>query len=104
MLAGDLHRDPGAVHRSKVAQVNENAHAVQLALERFAVDDPHCYYPISVQQAIAAGYLPELPVNPFTGHPVRFIERGAPHLPGDICYVPVCDEDGKVIAYELYGY
>jgi hypothetical protein len=82
----------GIRHASKVARSEQNLHAVQLALERFAVD-AEGEYPYHVDELLAAGYLEQLPENPFTRQPMRCVETDnsaappPPGNPGDFTYV-----------------
>jgi hypothetical protein len=113
-----------AGYRAKCAEVKQNLHAIQLAVERFAVDDPGSFYPSRIEDVIARGYLAEFPVNPFTGLPMRCIEvpqvapsdfeqlREAPPgaAPGDFFYYKRYGRDGpqatdgNPIGYSLGAY
>lgn len=64
-------------YRSKCAEVKQNLHAIQLAVERFAVDHSLDFYPRQIDDIKARGYLQEFPTNPFTGRPMRCIEAPA---------------------------
>jgi hypothetical protein len=91
---------PGCVFQSKMAQCKQNLHEVQLAIERFAVDSPRGNYPRDPGEVIAEGYLTEMPYNPFTGSPMRWVvlaavDYSAPRPPGlshgDFGYCPRSD-------------
>lgn len=62
---------PKVEYKSHKAQVKQNLHTVQLALERFAVDSPDNSYPLSLQELQVEGYMREFPSNPFAGRPMR---------------------------------
>jgi hypothetical protein len=64
---------PSCVFQSKMVKCRENLHAVQLALERFAVDSPGGVYPADLTVLIDQGYLEQMPLNPFTGEPMRWV-------------------------------
>jgi hypothetical protein len=83
-----------------MAQCKQNLHEVQLAIERFAVDSPRGNYPRDPGEVIAEGYLTEMPYNPFTGSPMRWVvlaavDYSAPRPPGlshgDFGYCPRSD-------------
>jgi hypothetical protein len=64
-------------YRHKCAQVKENLHAIQLAVERYSVDDPNSSYPRDIREIIRRGYLEQFPINPFTGLPMRCVEQSS---------------------------
>jgi hypothetical protein len=76
--------------RAKAAQCKQNLHAVQLALERFAVDKEGAY-PVSIGEMQQAGYMPKLPLNPFTGEPMQARHEGEEVPLGDFLYYPRYD-------------
>ena len=63
---------PGCIYKKSLVTSKQNLHAVQLALERFAVDSPGANYPVRIEQIIEDGYMPQLPLNPFTMQPMRW--------------------------------
>ena len=88
---------PGCVYQKNLVTSKQNLHAVQLALERFAVDSPGGNYPVRIEQIMEDGYMPQLPVNPFTMLPMRWKVYGSydeaasnPDLlsHGDFGYIP----------------
>jgi len=115
---------PEGRYRANAVRSKENLHAVQIALERFAVDQPTNAYPQSIQQVIDAGYMEQLPINPFSGEPMRYYEppaseipakgyyeTGLPQLqgfgPGDFLYQRRYMDgqtEGEVVNYTLYLY
>lgn len=60
------------------AEAKQNLHAVQLGLERMAVDDPGSNYPYDIYDVIRRGYLNEFPANPFLRRPMRGISIDLP--------------------------
>jgi hypothetical protein len=60
------------------AQAKQNMHAVQLGLERMAVDDPGSNCPYDINEIVRRGYLPELPLNPFAHRPMRGVSFDLP--------------------------
>lgn len=61
---------PQARYHALEAQAKENMHAVQIALERMAVDNPGSDYPYDINEIVRRGYLQELPLNPFAHRPM----------------------------------
>src|SRR5688572_30675725 len=61
-------------YKRKCAEVKQNLHAIQLAVERYSVDHPESSYPRDIREVKTRGYLPEFPTNPFTGLPMRCVE------------------------------
>lgn len=88
---------PSCAFQAKMVKSKQNLHAVQLALERFSVDSPGGVYPADPNVLIETGYLEDMPRNPFTGEPMRWVmldvlDREAP-MPagldhGDFGYYP----------------
>lgn len=109
---------PRLEYQRQVAAAKQNLHAIQLGLERFAVDSPNATYPLRVEELLSAGYLSALPPNPFTGQPMQPVQvdvrgyngRGWLQVPGahrgDFVYYPRFDETGtgEPIAYTLFLY
>src|SRR4051812_43850129 len=81
-------------YKSKCAQVKQNLHAIQLAVERYSVDDPESSYPRDIRDVIRRGYLPQFPLNPFTGLPMRCIEQRSDAQKFSVDYVPPHTEPG----------
>lgn len=77
---------PGCQHAGKMATCKQNMHTIQLGLERFAVDDMDECYPPTIQVLIDEGYLDGLPMNAFTGQPMRVIKPGERRTRGDFSY------------------
>jgi hypothetical protein len=84
------------------AEAKQNMHAVQLGLERMAVDNPDSNYPYDINEVIRRGYLAQFPENPFAHRPMQGVSideppRGGGELldspelprlqPGDFVYV-----------------
>lgn len=87
-----------------------NAHAIQLAVERYATDF-NGTYPLSLNQIIGTGYLPEMPRNYFAGvlkrwptlespRPMRPLMLGE-YCPGDVLYLPQYDDPKEVFSYTI---
>jgi hypothetical protein len=88
-------------YASKCAQVKQNLHAIQLALERYSVDN-NGDYPSNIAQLKSGGYLPVLPKNPFTGKPMRCV-REAPHGEADgFVKAPAGSQRGDFIYHKEY--
>jgi hypothetical protein len=109
---------PKYQYQNKVAEAKLNLHAVQLALERFAVEQPDSTYPADIRELISTGFLTEFPPNPFTGQPMQPISivdgnydgHGLLNIPGaqhgDFVYYPRRNTEGelKPSAYTLFLY
>jgi hypothetical protein len=74
-------------YKSNCAEVKNNLHAIQLALERYSSDN-NGDYPLSIETICITGYLQELPLNPFTGEPMRCISDADTAQSGDFSYEP----------------
>jgi hypothetical protein len=80
----------------KGAEAKQNLHAVQLALERFAVDSEDAGYPVTTAALRTSGYLPKFPRNPYTGEEMREYPVDIERLPpGDFVYYPRTDSPGQ---------
>jgi hypothetical protein len=74
---------------SRAAECKQNLHAIQLAVERFAVDSEDGAYPLTVSSLKGTDYLPNFPSNPFTGQPMQEYSIDAAEIPpGDFVYYP----------------
>jgi hypothetical protein len=68
--------------------------------------------PVSLEELVRSGYLPGLPLNPFTRCPMKAVPLGSEPSPGDYSYVPAYVtgyQDGRVVwhrlrTFDLYGY
>ena len=101
-----LYAVPQARYNRRAATVKQNLHSVQLALERFAVDAEDHGYPYNIDEVIAAGYLEALPLNPFSGKPMRVLENKAALSPGDFVYEPLWSPGARStrpIGYSLHA-
>ncbi len=100
-------------HRLAYATDNskQNAHAIQLAVERYSTDMANGTYPLNLNQIIGTGYLPEMPRNYFAGvlkrwptlkspRPMRPLMLGE-YCPGDVLYLPQYDDPKEVNGYTL---
>ncbi|HES58730.1 MAG TPA: hypothetical protein ENO21_04805 [Firmicutes bacterium] len=108
------------VQKSKEAKAKQNAYAVQLALERWAVDNPGGFYPQSVNQLLAVPewtdasderqwYIePGFADNPFDeidGPGMMCVPLGwTTRAPGNVSYLTQHDENGNVFGYQLVCY
>jgi hypothetical protein len=85
-----------------------NVHALQLAAEKYAVNDPLIGWPLSVEQMLASGCLSAVPINPYTGEPARNIGAGMAATAGDFSYLPLITDIVPgfplAIEYEIVGY
>jgi len=68
---------PQIVYEKHMSESKQNLHAVQLALERFAVDSPGAVYPLRIEVLSEQDYLPVMPENLFTGQPMRWKVYGS---------------------------
>lgn len=81
--------------KARTAEAKQNLHAIHLALERYAVDDPHGSYPLRLSQLRDEGYLPEFPRNPYKlgrgGGPIGPMHEVplGEYAPGGVTYVPL---------------
>lgn len=79
---GNAHRD-----RGEAAECKQNLHAIQLALERYAVDSGGGFYPPTLSVLRDEAYLPVLPRNPYgKGPPMPEVPPGE-HAPGGVTYI-----------------
>jgi hypothetical protein len=88
---------PGCQSARKMATCKQNLHAIQLGLERYAVDDRDECYPPTIQVLVDEGYLDGLPLNAFTGQPMRAIKPGERRTRGDFSYQPMDDRSRSPI-------
>jgi len=79
---------PRAEHSRNAEICKRNLHAIQLAVERYAVDSPHADYPYDVCDVIRAGYIDAFPINPFSGEPMQPYPPGSEPPLGDFIYEP----------------
>jgi len=93
---------PSCAFQAKMNKCKQNLHAVQLGMERYAVDSPGSVYPADLTELIDRGYLRQMPLNPFTGEPMQWIllselNYEAPRPPGlnhgDFGYFPRLDKE-----------
>lgn len=103
-----LSRGLGAMQfKRKEAQCKQNLHAIQLAVERYAVDQQDSDYPADVNTLVGSSYLPQMPENPFTHLPMRVVpvdaqlEALSPPERGDFGYLPHTERDGSIAGYDL---
>jgi hypothetical protein len=94
--------------QAKQSATKEAVHTLQLAIERYSVDCEFEIYPESIEQIVGSVYFPTMPVNPYTGEPMRSIPAGQPGRPGDFTYVGDVEEvlpgHPYVTGYVLVGY
>jgi hypothetical protein len=64
----------------------DNYSQLELALERYATDQPHWGYPESIEELVTAGYLTGVPQNPWTHQPMDEVLVQDTPTPGDYCY------------------
>lgn len=80
---------------TKESESLSNAHTIQIALERWAVDHSG-QYPKSSSDLITYGYMTEFPMNPYKKRPMQ--EAFIPGVAGDYYYVPNVDkESGEIL-------
>lgn len=97
----------GYVFKQREMLCKQRLHEVQLALERFSIDESDSRYPPSVDLLVGTSYLPEMPLNPFSGQPMRCVILGEDLQPlsqpgrGDFGYLPRRDPDGSIGGYTL---
>ena len=99
-----------------IAVVKQQLHGVQLALERWSVDDPGYFYPESINQLVvpwekSRSYLPTgFYDNPFTAAgedetDAMCVPFGWSELaPGNFSYLAQYDRKGHATGYLLVGY
>jgi len=75
-----------AVAEDKEAKYN--LHRTQLALERWAADNPTGEYPADLYAVLEAGYLTEWPDNPYLPFRKMLPTKVEDFVPGGIIYVP----------------
>lgn len=70
-----------------------NLRTLMLAIERYSIDEPlGSYYPNTIEEVVRKGYLPSIPINPYSGKPMREIRPGDPASAGDFSYLPAKEE------------
>jgi hypothetical protein len=105
--------------------VMQGVRAVQLAVERYAVDNPGGFYPQHINQVVIArlpgGKLSDLAggpgyiaagfyANPFTANTAEALDAvevpfgWSDQHPGNFSYLQIYNEAGNVIGYVLLGY
>jgi hypothetical protein len=93
------------------AKTKQLLHSMQLAIERYGVDNPKNLYPESIDVLVHQGYLlPGLYINPVTS--VDGLWRNARDVPfgwsaiapGNFTYLKKYNPAGEVIGYVLLGY
>jgi hypothetical protein len=103
MVIGSVPGMVGVSHVHAVeAEVKSDVHAIQIAVERYAVDHQG-HYPSEIQQLNADGYLLSFPENPFSREPMRPIQVGDPDFEGNFTYEPVIVSN-EVTGYRLFAY
>lgn len=94
---------PGCQYEGKLALAKQNMHKIQLGLERFAVDSAGSVYPHQIDELIQAGYLEQMPENPFSGQPMRCVPLKGEHRRGDFSYLARGPDGQYVDAHLLRG-
>jgi hypothetical protein len=81
-----------------------NTDAIQLALDRYAVDHDGLN-PERIETLIDESYLVSLPSNSFTHQPMKNVPYGSPDFEGNFTYLPLMIDE-KIHGYYLiaYGY
>lgn len=93
----------GVEYKRNCAEVKQNLHAIQLAVERYSVDDPDSSYPRDIKDVIRRGYLVEFPTNPFSGQPMRCVEQLDDVQKFDVEYVPAATQRGDFLYFRRFG-
>ena len=88
--------------RTAEAEVKSNLRGIQIALERYCVENGN-RYPAEINELITSEYITSFWKNPFSTEPMRPIEFGDPNFEGNFTYVPVI-VSGEVTGYSLLGY
>lgn len=95
---------------SRDSELVQNAHAIKLALERYATDHGG-YYPIDIHELERQAYMPAFPENPFVRQKTQVLMQPAPlranAQPGNFTYIPVVLPtlaDGEATSYFLLGF
>jgi hypothetical protein len=92
-----------ATGRGREASVKSSVHAIQIALERYAVDHDGVY-PEKVQTLIDDEYISAFPFNPFYEEKrMEEVSYGSEDYEGNFTYIPV-ELDGKITSFYLLGY
>ncbi|MBU1023664.1 hypothetical protein KKB99_05170 [bacterium] len=87
--------------KSKEAQVSSNIHTLQMAIERYGIDNGE--YPADLEKLKSGDIIHTFPSNSFTYAPMS--DCGFPGTEGDYHYIPIMDEaTDKITAYWLIGY
>lgn len=73
----------------RILLCEHNLFQVQLALERYALDQRDSTYPAALSELLADGYLTRLPGDPFSPGAGASAAPGSPPLPGQLIYYPV---------------
>lgn len=76
----------------RIATTKSNLHQLQLAIERYRVEDDWVSYPLDIESVTLAGYLPDLPINSYSGEPMRQVRLEDQPTPGDFIYLPAPED------------
>ena len=88
-------------NKVKDAETKVNLQTIQIALERYAIDNSSTY-PYSAAELIDAGIIAEFPLNAYTGEKMHSIQYDDTGNEGDFTYIPV--EDDAIHGYYLIAY
>jgi hypothetical protein len=86
--------------QSKDAELAANIHTLQIAAERYHVDNNN--YPDDWTKIKERGYMGNLPDNPYTGEEMKDVNF--PGTRGDFMYIPRPGEKGKTAGFWLLGF
>ncbi len=95
---------------SRDSELVQNAHAIKLGLERYAIDHGG-YYPLDIHELERQVYMPVFPENPFVRQKTQVLMESIPLTaearPGNFTYIPIMLPtlaEGKATSYFLLGY
>ncbi len=93
---------PTSGHDTREKEVESNIHAIQIAIETYAVDHDN-YYPEDINDLIDSEIMTEFPNNPMTEVNMEPVEFGSGTREGNFTYIP--DNGGdEITGYYLFGY
>jgi type II secretory pathway pseudopilin PulG len=90
------------IRKQKENQTRANLHQIQIALDRYYYDH-NGVFPVDVTMMVENGYMDAIPINAFSGQPMREIPFGAYPYEGEFTYIPFTKEN-ETKAYYLLAY
>lgn len=93
---------PTSGHDIREKEVESGVHAIQIAIETYAVDHDD-YYPEDINDLIDNEVISEFPNNPMTEGNMEPVEFGSENLEGNFTYIPDTGGD-EIMGYYIFAY